>query len=385
MRQIHLLRGYNYLFYSVLAIFISYLPVYYQHQGLSKSEIGILLGVGPIISIFAPPVWGYISDRNNTVKRILLAALGGMMLAGSFLLQQSAFWPLLILTLATYLFLSAINPLSDNLTFRLTEGTNITFGSIRLFGSVGFGLSALAIGWITTRFGMENLFLLFLGLAVPTFLSALFLPDAPVSRSTVRLADITNVLFDRKMLSFIGMVLLVSIPHRTNDGFLSVYVQSVGGDTVQVGQSWFLATFSEAAVFAFSFWWMRKGRELILLSAAAFLYAVRFFLCAVIQDAQILVLLQMMHGVTFAVFYATSLHYLYGMIPDEWKATGQSVFSACFFGISGIVGSFLGGIIFDKWSGMHLYGAMSLMSLCGFFYLIMQVVKAKKATGEEVE
>ena len=65
-----LLKGYNFLFFGLLALFIPFLPVYLGEQGLSTSEIGIIIGTGGFVTLFAQPLWGFISD--NYFSRLIL-------------------------------------------------------------------------------------------------------------------------------------------------------------------------------------------------------------------------------------------------------------------------------------------------------------------------
>src|SRR5690625_6231051 len=55
-------------FYATNTIIVSFLPLYLQYKGLSGKEIGWVLAMGPLVSIFSQPFWGYMSDKYKTVK-----------------------------------------------------------------------------------------------------------------------------------------------------------------------------------------------------------------------------------------------------------------------------------------------------------------------------
>ncbi|MBT2292109.1 MFS transporter [Paenibacillus albidus] len=122
------------------------------------------------------------------------------------------------------------------------------------------------------------------------------------------------------------------------------------------------------AVFALSFWWLRKGKELILIAAAGGFYFIRFFLSAWLNDPQLLAYLQILQLLTFPVFYSAAIQYLYGMVPVEWRATGQTVLALLFFGVSGIVASYAGGAIYEAFGGQILFLSISALSFLGMLF-----------------
>jgi PPP family 3-phenylpropionic acid transporter len=70
-----LLRSFNFLYFALLAMFIPFLPVYLDNQGLSPAQIGFVVGTGGFITIVAQPLWGMISDRTKTIRKVLLFLL----------------------------------------------------------------------------------------------------------------------------------------------------------------------------------------------------------------------------------------------------------------------------------------------------------------------
>jgi PPP family 3-phenylpropionic acid transporter len=374
------LIGFNFLYYVMLSIFISYLPVYFSERGISPAEIGILLGVGTVVGIFAPPLWGYISDKWQNVKKALLLTVAASTLVGTVLFEFSSFLMFFIFVGLMYFFMSPIGPLTDSLNYRVAEEHGVSFGSIRLFGSIGYGTSALVIGILLERWGMETLSYLFLGSGVLTLAIGLLLPKQSAASKPVTFGAIKKFFSYRPTLWLLFMIMLLSIPHRTNDSFVGVYIQNLGGSTTLVGQAWFYATISEAVSFALAVFWLRKGKELQLMAVSAAFYAVRFYLCSVMSDPHWIAWLQLFHAITFVIFYSASIQYLYRTAPDELKATTQTVFAGIFFGLSGIIGSVLGGWIFGLMGGQALYKAMAILSAFTFVLIGLTLMRNRIAS-----
>lgn len=370
MAGLPILRGYNYFYFSLLAIFISFLPVYLSAQGISPAKIGLAIGAGTFIGIFSQPLWGMISDRFKTIKKIILLLLIVSIVIGTLLFQTVQYTPLLLLIGLLYFFFLPADPLTESLNFRVAEEKQISFGSIRLFGSIGYAVTSLGVGYFADLWGMSSLAWLFASFGFITLLLCLLLPDAPASSTPVSTANLKQFFVPHTIWFFL-LILTISIPHRTNDSFLGVFIQSLGGSSSQVGQAWFFTSISEVVAFALSFWWLRKGNELQLMTGAAAIYFVRFAICAVVTNPQWIVYLQLLQGLTFGVFYVASIQYLYKIAPKEWKATGQTILAVVFFGISGIIGSIIGGWIFERVDGSFLY---LVMALCSLFSLVLFLI-----------
>lgn len=362
------LRSFNFLYFALLAIFIPFLPVYLSEQGLNPAQIGFIVGTGGIITIFTQPLWGMISDRTKTIRKVLLLLVLCSAIIGYLLYDSSSYAVLVGFAMLLYFFLMPIDPLTESLNFRVAEANGISYGSIRTYGALGYGVMALAAGYIMAYFGAHSLAYLFAGVGLASFLINLIMPDAPVTGKPVTLKSLKTFLSNRETLLFLVLIFISSVPARMNDIFLGVYISELGGNPQLVGQAWFLAAGSEIVVFALSFWWLRKGKELIIISAAGFFYFIRFFISAWITDPHLLAYLQVLQILTFPVFYSAAIQYLYSIVPEEWRATGQTVLALLFFGVSGIVASYAGGALYEAYGGQTLFLSISCMSIIGMLF-----------------
>ena len=379
MNSSNLLRSFNFLYFALLAMFVSFLPVYLDAQGLPATKIGLIIGTGGFIAIFSQPLWGMISDRTKTIKKVMLLLLGCSTIVGYLLYASSSFIMLLLFTMLMYFFLMPLDPLTESLNFQIAEANGVSYGSIRTFGAVGYAVMSLAVGYTTQYFGINSLAFLFAGIGIIGILICLPLPDAPVTGKPISLKSLRNFLSNKETIWFMLLIFIVAVPQRINDTFLGVYIRKLGGTPDMVGLAWFLAAGSEILVFALSFWWLRKGKELAIISFAAVFYFIRFFLSAWVTDPHILVYLQLLQTFTFPIFYSAAIQYLYRIVPEEWRATGQTVLAILFFGVSGIVASYLGGWFYESFGGKQLYLWISGMSFAGLlFSFVLNAVYGKR-------
>ncbi|AZV63031.1 MFS transporter [Peribacillus frigoritolerans] len=385
MKAIRLLKSFNFLYFGLLAIFIPFLPVYLADQGLRPAQIGFIIGTGGFVTLITQPLWGMISDKTRTIRKVLLLLIFFSSVIGYFLYDSSSYLQLILFAMLLYFFLMPIDPLTESLNFTMAEKSGISYGSIRTYGALGYAVISLITGYVMSYFGANSLAFLFAGIGLISFIVSWMMPDAPVSGKPVTLSSLKHFFSNKETLLFLLLVFICAVPARMNDTFLGVYIRELGGSAKLVGLTWFLAAGSEIVVFALSFWWLRKGKEIIIISFAAAFFFIRYFVSAWITDPQLLAYLQVMQLLTFPIFYSAAIQYLYRIVPVEWRATGQTVLALLFFGVSGIIASYIGGAIYGAYGGKTLYLFISSISFIGmvFALVLYRVYGTRLDTAEE--
>ncbi|MFA1712148.1 MFS transporter [Peribacillus frigoritolerans] len=387
MKAIRLLKSFNFLYFGLLAIFIPFLPVYLADQGLRPAQIGFIVGTGGFVTLITQPLWGMISDKTRTIRKVLLLLIFFSSVIGYFLYDSSSYLQLILFAMLLYFFLMPIDPLTESLNFTMAEKSGISYGSIRTYGALGYAVISLITGYVMSYFGANSLAFLFAGIGLISFIVSWMMPDAPVSGKPVTLSSLKHFFSNKETLLFLLLVFICAVPARMNDTFLGVYIRELGGSAKLVGLTWFLAAGSEIVVFALSFWWLRKGKEIIIISFAAAFFFIRYFVSAWITDPQLLAYLQVMQLLTFPIFYSAAIQYLYRIVPVEWRATGQTVLALLFFGVSGIIASYIGGAIYGAYGGKTLYLFISSISFIGmvFALVLYRIYGTRLDTAEEAE
>ncbi|MEI0740298.1 MFS transporter [Paenibacillus sp. JTLBN-2024] len=254
---------------------------------------------------------------------------------------------------------------------------------MRTYGALGYAVMSLAAGYLMTQFGSRSLGYTFAGLGAISLVVTYLMPDAPVSGKPVTMKSLKNFLSNKETLLFLILVFISSIPARMNDTFLGLYIKDLGGKPDLLGLAWFLAAGSEILVFSLSFWWLRKNKELAIISFAGAFYFLRFFISAWIEDPNWLAYIQLLQLLTFPVFYTAAIQYLYNIVPVEWRATGQTVLALLFFGVSGILSSFAGGALYQAFGGRTMYLTISCMSFIGMLFgIVLYRMYGRKKSGE---
>ncbi|OZU87666.1 MFS transporter [Virgibacillus indicus] len=356
-------------FHATNTIILSYLPLYLKYKGLNGTEIGWVLAVGPLASIVAQPFWGYMSDKYKTVKRILQICIVGLLITSVLFFQMDALIAILLMGAVFYFFVTPIGALGDSLAQRRADDLGVSFGTIRMWGSVGFATSSLVIGEILTRVGIQYMIIPYLFFGTIALIVTFRLTDVKVDSEPVQLKDVTTIIKSKPFVIFLLFIMLLSITHRANDSFMGLYIAQLGGSEGLVGLAWFVGVLTEAAVFATAGFWFRKYHPLIFIIIAGLLYSIRWLLYASIDNPMFIVALQFTHGLSFGLFYLASFSYVSRLIPKLLQSTGHLIFFATFFGLSGIIGSLAGGALIDTSGGGTLYFGMGILALAGTILL----------------
>lgn len=365
------LKNFNFFLYGTMAILFPYLPLYFQLQGFSKVQVGLLMSVGPIISLFANPFWGYWSDRLQNTRFILILMLSGNLLLGQLFFQMNSFVTVVLFLFIFLFFQTALFPITDSLILHSIDKTRFRFGYFRLWGSVGFSVLALASGPLMEKVGVERLGWVYGAIVLLTIGISIGLPKQGASAHRFTTQGLTQVLTNRYFVAFLLSGLLVAIPNVMNTTFISIYVSELGGSKVDIGWAFFLAAIGEIPVFLLlDRFFKRTPRVMILLLiVSSLLYALRWVLMGIAVYPYQIGLIQILHSVTFGIYFYTATQFCAFLIPDTYRAAGQSVYAMTWMGLAGVIAGLAGGWVFETMGPRTMYGlstAMSLIGVCGF-------------------
>ncbi|NTV11526.1 MAG: MFS transporter, partial [Zoogloea sp.] len=141
------LSGYYFFYFAFVGAFSPYFSLYLQSIGISAAQIAALMSLMSLMRILAPNLWGWLADRLGA--RAPIIRLSGLLSIGGFAVFffTREFSGLFIAMALMAFFWSAALPLAEALTFAHLGSHSSRYGSIRLWGSVGFIVAVLGIGY----------------------------------------------------------------------------------------------------------------------------------------------------------------------------------------------------------------------------------------------
>lgn len=347
---------------------VPYWGVYLKSLGYSSQDVGIIGAIILATRIIAPNFWGWLADR--TQKRLQIIRIGSLAacvcFAGVFVDQTFA-W--LVLAVSTYTFFwHAVLPQFEVITLTYLAREHHRYGQIRLWGSIGFIVAVLALGWLFDIISVHYLpvfiltFLLLIGLS-----SISLKPIAPLDHSGAA-RGFRQIITQPTMLCFLLMSFLLQLSHGPYYTFYSLYlIDNHGYSSTVTGLLWALGVLAEVAIFIVMHRLLRRFSLRNLLLTVLALTTVRWWIIAAFAEHWMLLLFaQLLHAGSFGVAHAVSMEMVRRYFGTAHQSQGQALYSSLSFGAGGALGALLGGIFWDQSAALTFYFC-GLCALLAFF------------------
>jgi len=361
-------------FYIAVFLFVGvglpFWPVWLADRGITAAEIGILLSLSGWTKIVGNPLIAQLADRRGDVRVVLIAAAVASLATFALFGVVGGFWPFLVVTTISSLGISALTPLSDSLTMRMVATHGIDYGRVRLWGSLSFILAGLAAGWLIAGHSPAIVLPLLLGCLALTLLAAVTLPAARGPVGTVSLAAWLQLLRDRRLLLFILAAGFIQASHAMLYGFGSLRWLAAGYGEDAVGLLWAIGVVAEVILFAFGGVLVRQLGPvgLLLLGGAAGI--LRWVLFALFTNLSVLVLVQLLHALTFAGTHLAAVYFLVRRAPAGLAAMAQGLYGAIAWGGLFGLAMLASGTLYAAFAGAAFH-AMAALCLVGVFCALM--------------
>jgi MFS transporter, PPP family, 3-phenylpropionic acid transporter len=366
-RQLTILRTMQFANYATMVLLISYFPLYFESIGFTKLQIGAIYSVGPFLSIVSNLAVGILSDRTKSLRRILSLLFCVQILALALLMPQKEFALMAGIMALFYLFQTPINSMLDSVSLLAADQMKRSFPAIRMFGSLGYAISAVAFGYLLKAYGSNLTIILALCVIGVSLIFSFLVSDFQATLKKFEFGGLWILLRRSETVVFFTLIMVVSVGHRMNEGFLSIAMREIGADDSIIGYASLASAISEIPMFFLLAKYGHRFRELPLLAIASFIYVIRLGLLSIASEPWMMVALQTMHSVTFAIFYITALRYLQTLIPDEYRASGLAVFAVVWSGVAGLIAGTLGGWLYDALGLAIVFRTGAAFALIGAF------------------
>jgi MFS transporter, PPP family, 3-phenylpropionic acid transporter len=358
-----------FVFYMTQAALNPYLAYWFSSEGLSNKQIGLLFSLGPVLGLFIQPLWGILCDRFGWERRILmLSTIAAPLLALGYWAAGAHFWLYALTALGLAITYSAMTPISEALTVRHAQQRGVSYGGIRLLGSISFAITTAVLGEVYNDRGLSLMFLMY-GVLMAILFASLFLLKAPsTERSRIKRPSLWTearpFLTNRPLLLFLLLVFGISVGSAMNGVFFPIYVAEAGSAAAaSIGLLNMVAALSELPLFLMAGRLIQRFGYHRIFVFIALMASLRWLLLSLEPPFWVLVGAQMLHGVTFALFIAAGVTYMHEMSPAGFGTTGQTLFAVVSSNLSMLVASNLGGWLLDQHSFSLLYQFTSVLCL----------------------
>lgn len=324
-----------------------------SHVGLSSSQIGIVIAIQQVNTLLILPVWGLIADRFGRKRILSITMFLTIFMLWGFMFQQT-FLAVLIFTYIFTLIYNPVAPLMDSVSLDFVEQEKThSYGELRLWASVGWALSSAVTGNFIHAGNSSMIFvvascLLALNFTVLHF----FYKPLKVTKSlkSFRLSHIRDVLMsDKRLYTMFVIMLFYGVFSSPIHFFINIYYLEIGGGFHHVGYAFLFQAGAEVPFFIFGKRIIDKFGARRLIIFTMIVTASRLIVYGFISNPWIAILIGTTHGISLALFFLSFIAFVHQYIPGEFRATGQSLIYAFYFGGGLAIGNIFTGFLSQQW------------------------------------
>jgi MFS transporter, PPP family, 3-phenylpropionic acid transporter len=167
----------------------------------------------------------------------------------------------------------------------------------------------------------------------------------------------TRLLENRRWVLFLVLSFTGGISLGLLNNYLFPTMQQLGAGEAMMGLALTVGTIAEVPIMFFSDRLIKRFGASSLIKLAILITAARFMLYFAFQTPSAFLLVQLINGLTFPLFWISGVSYADQHAPPGLRTTTQGLFAALVWGFGNAAGGFLGGPLFEILGGQQLFFA----------------------------
>ena len=346
------------LFYGALfaafGVASPFLPGLLQQSGLGPGEVSLVLAAGAGVRLLTGPLGGWLADRTGRAPLVLsaLAAAAAAIALGYGATRATAL--LVAVSAAHAAVLAPLNPVADALALGSAEAGAFRYGWIRGAGSAAFIAGTLLSGRLVDGAGLGVIVGLNAALLAAAAAVGWMLPNRVAGTTAPPGAKTAGGIGALFRLPTFGRVMAVAAliggSHALHDTFEVIRWRAAGLSATQASILWSLSVASELVVFVGigpPLLAALGPRRAMLLAGAAGI--VRWSTAAVTAAFPAMVLVEPLHGLTFALLHLACMDVIGRVVPAAAAATAQTVYATVAIGAATAMATGGAGPLYEAW------------------------------------
>ena len=329
-----------------------------QEFNSSGSELSLAYETQSIGAIIAPFIIGLIADKYFAAQKVL----GTIHLFGAFLLYNagisenfSFFYPYILIYMLLYMPTLA---LANSVAFRQMKDPSKEFAPIRIFGSIGWIIAGLLIGY----FSWESLNTLKNTFYMSSFISLILgvysftLPNTPPiieknknkTISEIIGLDALKLLNDKAYLVFFIASILICIPLAFYYQHANQFLNEIGMEAAAAKMT--LGQISEVLFLSLLPFFIKRFGFKSTLIVGIFAWGLRYLLFSLGADGMnswMLILGIILHGICYDFFFVSGQIYTNLKCKPEYKSSAQGLITLATYGLGMLIGFRIAGYLTD--------------------------------------
>ena len=345
----------------------------------------------------APPIWGYIADRIGSASKTFILIIGiqavvvaslplfGGIKVGGFVLLAAA------MPLSNFVRTCSQN-LLDAWTMQNTTRTGISFGSVRLFGSLGWTVSCVGMSILASMTNASIAF--YLGGIISVIVCAMALRlnrkypsqhTTDIVEKVVKTAKKINPFRLFKNYYFVVLLVYVLLSQMMFNctAFLPYLLEHLNIDANFTGTLMGLRSLTEVPFLLMGGLLLRRFPLPKLLAGVSILLTIEQLCYNFVSTPIAIVLIVLIGGLGSGLYFSTTIEYAFRLAPPELASSAQT-----FLGMATAMGmvcsSLLGGFMVDTFGVLSFYTTAGIIIFGGFIFFVLSFPFATKVLKKPI-
>lgn len=365
--------------YTTFAMISSQRQSFLNDMGYSLTERSLIFAMIPIMTIVMQLLVGFLSDKYDTVKKIIIPLVIGSALT-SYLFYS--------VTVQLYVFHFAIALLSQSFVVSATDLMDVwvlesdgasknSYGFIRAFGSLGWSLGSFFIARIVFMAGYEGLGLTILLLSILIMILSITIVDNKKQRAThevkqsVKINDIVTLFKDKHYLLAIMVVFAANLAVGLAGFTVVEKMLTLGANTFDLSNRNMIAAGVEVPLMLIGDQVYRKMGSVKMLLIAISVHTLQFVGYMIAPSNTHIILITLGQVISVPFFNIAIKYLLMHMSPADLKATGQMSGPAIVNGVHGFIHPLIAALLINNYTVNAPFIISIMLGLIGIYLVLM--------------
>ncbi|QJR79914.1 MFS transporter [Alteromonas pelagimontana] len=367
------------LYFGQLGVLVPYLGIFLDGRGFSSADIGKLFAIITLARIIGPSLWASIADK--TGQALLVLRLGCFLTVVSFatVFLFDGFWGLTLSFGLMMMFWTAVLPQLEVITMQSVTKTAVSYGQVRLWGSIGFIVLTVGVGKALDSYSTDTPVYVSMGILTALFVSSLLIVHPGATKPATDQSDNFGQLARHKtFLIFLLSASLLQFSFGAYYGFFALYMRDLHYSGQQTGLLIALGVLAEIGIFLLARRLIARCGVWWLLFVCMTLTACRWAILAGWAEYGIAVIVsQLIHALSFGLTHATSVHFIYHFFPAQFHSRAQALYISIAFGLGGASGNYIAGQLWHQGTNaIQTFMVAAISALAGA--LVLFLINRKK-------
>ena len=352
-----------FLQYTIWGSWMPMLSAYLQNNlGFNGVQTGLIYSLLPLATIISPFIGGQFADRWFPTQKVIavLQLAGGALLV--VMAGVTAFSPLMWLMLVYSLIYAPTLALTNSIAFVNLRNSEKEFGSIRVWGTVGWIAAGLSLsGWRflakvvgrTDGMAMKGDMLLLAGIfSLLMGVLSFGLPATPPQKEGAKpwaFLEALKMFKDKSFAVFAAICFVVATELWFYYILTAPFLTSPAFGLSKEAQLWvptFMLVAQVAEIFVMAFllsWALRKYGMRRTLTLGIVAWPIRYIIFVIGAPAWLVIASLALHGFCYVFFFTAAYIYVDSIAPKHIRHSAQGLIAMIILGIGSYLGSLFAG------------------------------------------